>query len=146
VVLLDDLKRNQTAELARLYRVIGVDDRFQPKASRGRPMQAIYSLPRLKARVWMERAYRGYGPDRAYTYFHRGPLASSCRVGAMAIDRFVLQPMFPAAAPQLSTELTQSLQERFEPDIERLEAWLGRDLAAWKTETARNTSAQFATK
>ncbi|MEX2171558.1 MAG: sulfotransferase domain-containing protein [Pirellulales bacterium] len=140
VVLLDDLKRNQAAELARLYRVIGVDERFQPKASGGRPMQAIYSLPRLRMRVWMERASRGYGNDRAYTYGRRGLLATPCRVGAMAIDRFVLRPLFPAGPPEISAELTQTLQEKFEPDIERLEERLGRDLSHWKrSESASRT-------
>lgn len=132
IMLLDDLKRDQAAELARLYCAIGVDDSFQPKASRGRPMQAIYSLPRLRARVWLEQSYRGYGPDRSYTYFRRGPLATPCRLGTMAIDRFVLRPLFPAGAPTISLELTQRLQERFAPDIERLEDWLGRKLPEWK--------------
>lgn len=140
VVLLDDLKRNQAAELARLYREIGVDDCFQPKASRGQPMQAIYSLPRLRLRVWMDRAYRGYGPDRAYVYIRRGPLATACRAGAAAIDRFVLRPLFPAGAPPISAELTQMLQEKFVPDIERLEEWLGRDLSAWKAEGATKST------
>jgi hypothetical protein len=143
-VLLDDLKRNQAAELARLYGAIGVDDRFQPKASGGQPMQAIYSLPRLRARVWMERASRGYGPDRAYTYERSGPLATPLRIGLLAIDRFVLRPLFPAGAPKISAELTQALQERFDPDIDRLEAWLGRDLSSWKDNVPQQQAASNA--
>jgi len=132
VVLLDDLKKNQAAELARLYGVIGVDDRYEPKASKNRPMQAVYSLRRLRIKAWMERAFRGYGPNREYTFALRGPLATACRLGARVIDRFVLQPLFPAKAPKLSPELTQMLQKLFVPDIEKLEELLGRDLADWK--------------
>lgn len=132
VVLLDDIKRNQSAELSRLYCAIGVDGSYQPRASKTRPMQAIYSLPRLRMRLWMGRGYRGYGDRGEYMYFRKGPLATTFRRGAGAIDRFVMQRLFRAKAPHLSASLQAALQERFVPDIERLEAWLGRDLSTWK--------------
>lgn len=136
VVLLDDLKSNHAAELARLYGVIGVDTSFQPKASKSRPMQAVYSLKRLRIKAWLERAFRGYGPNREYTFGHRGPVATPCRLGTIALDRFVLKHLFPASAPKLSEQLQQMLQQLFVPDIEILESWLGRELAGWKrTET-----------
>ena len=70
ITLLDDIKRDAGAELARAYRFLGVDDGYRPAAAKRRPMEAIYSLRRLRLWNALDERCREWSPDRRHFTRH----------------------------------------------------------------------------
>ena len=132
VSLLDDIKRDAHGELRRLYVWLGVHDDFLPTTIDERPMQAAYSLTRLRLRESIARPCRTWTSDGKYFRVARDPLRKWIYGVNVAVDRLLWSRLFRARPPQLPAELRQRLADRFSTEIAGLETWLDRDLSKWK--------------
>jgi Sulfotransferase family len=121
VIIFDDFKADTAAAVRDTFRFLDVDDAFQPtleivnpaKVARLRVVQRLLSSPP----DWLRRGVRGLLPRPTRKRIYR----RVSRLNARARER---GPMAPELRSQLVAELL--------PEIERLEAMLGRDLSPWK--------------
>ena len=121
VIIFDDFKADTGASVRDTFRFLEVDDAFQPsleivnpaKVARFRVVQRMLSSPP----GWLRRGVRSVMPRPTRKRIYR-------RVSSMNARAQAREPMAPELRAQLVAELT--------PEIERLEAMLGRDLSAWK--------------
>jgi Sulfotransferase domain len=108
VLILEEFSRDPVAGLRRVWRSLGVDERFVPR----RP-DARFNRAR---RHWSSRLHR---------YLRRRPRTLSTRT--LARLNFRPGPPYPRMRPEVGKELA----ERFRDDNRDLARWLGRDLAVW---------------
>jgi hypothetical protein len=106
VLLVDDLRSDRTAAVQRVYRFLGVADRFVPP-----------EIGRERNRFVRYRSQRLRRPIRRLP----GPLR---RVAARLNVRYEEYPALPSDA-------RVELRKRFAEDNAALASWLGRDLSAW---------------
>jgi len=131
VLLLDDVKAAHMTVLSQLFRFLNVPADHVPRTVHQQPMQAPYSLTRLRLRRWL------YGPTRqqiggtAYLELRPGVVSRVRRAVARGFDQLVLRPLLPAAAPTLDADLHQRLVDYYRADIGQLGPWLGRSLDHW---------------
>lgn len=128
LVLLDeDFRSDARSALGRVYRYLGVDDGYTPRALTTRPQPGVYALPRLRylqvtSRIVRATATRPPGSN------HRSWLSPPLK----AFDRLVLARLCRAEKPQLTAALRERLVGTYAADIRDLEDLLGRDLGAWR--------------
>ncbi|HWH36059.1 MAG TPA: sulfotransferase [Acidimicrobiales bacterium] len=111
VVIFDDLRADPASVYAELCRFLGVDDGFRP-ATLGRPVNAPTAL--RSPALWRlgRRLPRNMAPvRRALARVNERPL------------------LYPALDPATRRHLVAT----FEPEVEALARWLGRDLSAWRS-------------
>lgn len=125
-ILIDlDLNDDPLGEIQRVYRFLGVDDTFEP--------------PTLRQRINPPRGRRGvygalYKVAQGLRKAGLGVLVDATKKLRIerAIDRVDMRDFeYPPIDPDVDAEL----RERLRPDIERLEAFLDRDLTPWKEGT-----------
>lgn len=122
LLLLDDLKNHPLATARRAYRFLGVDDTYDPSTVGARYNQQ--TAPRSR---WLERAME------AARYHVADALPRPVRAALGALRRQVsLLNAEPKAVTRLDPRLRAHLLPRFESDTRYVEAWLGRDLDAWR--------------
>ncbi len=136
VLLMDELRAGPEAILARVADFLGVDPAGMPADLGRRPKQAVYGLPRLR---WLAVANRRFfyrpvpgaaGPALARREALPAQLAYYFMV---AVDRVVLRRLVANDPPALPPDLAFALADYYREDIADLEAYLERDLSAWKT-------------
>jgi hypothetical protein len=117
VLLLEDMREDPRAAYASACRFLGVSDEFVPR--------------NLGRRV---NAYQGFRslPIRRLT-------KSLPRHGAMGGMRDAIGTLNRRRAtyPEMSSEDRTALEAIFDPEIEALGKWLGRDLGEWTTSKVR---------
>lgn len=104
VHLHEDWRGRPAAVLSDLFAFLGVDDRFQPE-------------PRTSA--------VSYAPRRRWV--HRMAIMAGRLPGVADLDRRINQIKPPA----MRSDTRLRLQAAYRPDIDRLQALLGRDLSSW---------------
>jgi len=115
ILLNDDLKKDPSAEYARLLRFLEVDDSFQPGLKRE---YGVGGQPRSR---WLYRL--ATSSSFAKDWFKR---VVPARVQARIVNRLVL------SKPEMEIELRRELARSYLDEISRLEALIGRDLSHWK--------------
>ncbi|QDS97527.1 sulfotransferase family protein [Adhaeretor mobilis] len=131
VILLDEVKRDAQGVLSRLYEFLHVRSDFQPTSQRRRPMAASYSLTRLKLWESVDRWLRVSLHGGSFFERRSGLLAKLAYRTNVLIDRTLWAKLFPAKAPQLSSELREKLKDYYRADVRRLEKRLGTKIPAW---------------
>jgi hypothetical protein len=131
ILLLEDVRKDPSGALRGLYSFVGVRDDYLPRSVESRPMQAPYSMARLR---WRQRLYapvRRRGKCERYLAVRQGVLAALWRGVARGIDAWVLGRVFPAAPPELPAALVERLRDYYAADVAALERRLMRPLAHW---------------
>jgi Sulfotransferase domain len=127
VVLVDDIRSAPHAVLRDVFTFLDVDAGFRPGlASDRRNVAGRYRSPRLRHVV------HGTGRGLRWLLGERG-FRLVRRTGVPAVLRRVNEVAEPpAGACQLTSGEREMLLAEFGPEIDRLEALIGRDLSAWK--------------
>lgn len=132
VLLLEDMKHDAESQLASLYKFLGVREDFHPQSFDSRPMQAPYSITRLRLWNVIDSACRKWTTDGKYFDRKRGPIATPLTALNNFLDRQLWERLFPASRPKLSASLQSELENYYRNDAKLLEVWLGRPLNCWK--------------
>ncbi len=133
VMLTDDVRRDSQAALSRLFDFIGVDASYIPTTIDRRPMQAPYSLTRLRIRRWLYEPTRSRPEGATYFNLKRGPWATCQRAFASFVDRYILKRVFPSGPPKLSTIVGSRLIDYYRDDIARVSKRVEKNLDHWLT-------------
>jgi hypothetical protein len=126
VVFHEDIKRDPDAVLRDLFSFLGVAADFRP-AKTGEKVNA--------AKTTRFPALQTLG-NASYNLLKKTPVVSSV-VGSRAFEKAVLGiyervNRKPLSYAPISPETRKRLTEYYRPDVEKLEALLGRDLGSWK--------------
>lgn len=133
VVLFDDIKANALEAVQRVYKFLGVDENYLPRALGTKPQSVVYSLTRLRLRAQRNRFIYTYDQERSRSYPKQLSQTGRLISGVIAaLDRRVLARVCSNDKPQLSRSLKHELSRIYEADIQSLETLLGRDLSRWK--------------
>ena len=134
VLLHDDILENPLSEIQRIYRYLGVSDRFVPETLNSRPQKVVYDMKRVRFLACRNRFMFEYNSDRTSAYRRKGSLASRVVSGSITgIDRFFLSKILKEEKPQLSVYLKRALCDEYAGDVQFVEGLLNRDLSTWKT-------------
>ncbi|HMP80189.1 MAG TPA: sulfotransferase domain-containing protein [Pirellulaceae bacterium] len=131
VVFLEDVQRDSGKELQNLFDFVGVFSDFVSPVQNEQPMQAPYSLTRLRIRRWLYEGSRQRPAGSVYYHAKTTWLARMQRGVARAVDRWVLGPLLGNRKPALSASLVESLRGYYAADIQQLSALVKRPLDHW---------------
>jgi len=121
VIVYHDFARDTAGEYRRTLKFLGVDDSFLPNFERVNAGRTVRWRRLQKAAYAPPTAIRRLAPRlRRYPFVHR------------LRDTIVRLNSRTAARPELNVELRGRLTRELLPEVEALEALLGRDLGAWK--------------
>jgi hypothetical protein len=120
IIVFDDFRADTAASVRDTFRVLGVDEGFEPvldianpsKVARWRTLQRVLSSPP----GWLRSAVRRVLPRPTRKRLYRTAMRFNARAQAR-------QAMDPELRARLTAELA--------PEVERLSALVGRDLTAW---------------
>lgn len=132
LALLDsDLDDDYSISMGRVIDHLGLPERDLPRPARG-TNEGVYSLARLR---WLRLGTRAMyirdaetGKIRVVRFRRLGRAANRL---VFETDRLLGAPFAKSAVPQLDDDVRARLQERFEPDIRRLEQIIDRRLPGW---------------
>ena len=127
IVLFEDLRNDATSTMARLYRFIGVDDRYTPNLGESYNV----SITPRNSFVWQLMDL--------YKRLHIGDLLTSALTPIIGADRALRSKarLFKAVAPFVSTkpvmrpETRARLKDQFRTDVLELQTLINRDLSSW---------------
>lgn len=128
VMLLEDMKTDAQGQLAKLYDFIGVRRDFHPESFDSQPMQAPYSITRLRLWNVIDSFCRKWTADGRYFDRMRGPITTPLSAINNILDQHVWERLFPATRPKLSASLQGELENYYRSDAKLLESWLSRPL------------------
>ena len=133
ITLLDEIRNNPAAELEQLYRFLGVDSEYQPRAIGGRPMASPYSLTRLRLWNAIDGACRRWNADRTNFVRRSGPFWTPLVKLNQALDKQVWERLFTAKRPSPQQSLQSELADFYRQDLQALEQRLGSLPDSWKS-------------
>lgn len=131
VMFLEDMKHDVQGQLSRLYDFVGVSSDYRPASIATRPMQAPYSITRLRLWDALDRHCRVWNSEGNYFTRQRGIIRTPLATLNNAVDRVVWSRLFSARRPKLPQELHQALAAYYREDAKCLEEWLGRRVTSW---------------
>ena len=131
VLLQEDFTVNPHQTLNGMTEFLGARQ-FKNLPRISRDNAGLYSLPRLRFLRSRNRFLFHYDPAEP-AFRERSGVAKYLAAGAItAIDRIVLAHFLRNEKPQLAAPLMSQLQDFYGPEIDALEAMLGRSLQAWR--------------
>lgn len=135
ILLQNDLKDSPQQVISQIYRFLGIDDSYPPKALTRQPKQSVYSLPRLKWLAMANRFFYTYRMDNNHMlalYPKKSKLSRLVYYLFVAIDRALLSFIFSNARVKISSTTRTALAGKYKEDIDALGKFLGKELAEWK--------------
>ncbi|MHC4662738.1 MAG: sulfotransferase domain-containing protein [Planctomycetota bacterium] len=127
-----DIKTKAAEVIRRLYLLLGVDDKYKPRALRSRPQAVIYSMSRLHWMRLINKLQYRYNQSRTRLYAKNlGPFGLFLKQKMYSVDRRILAPVLQNPRPSLSKSLKKLLVCVYENDIRRLEKITGWNLSEW---------------
>jgi hypothetical protein len=136
VVVQSDVKEDAALEVRRVYEFLGVDSTFIPSALSATTQRSVHGgvSPRGGAVSWLySTLYRGaiIGAVRPMRRF-LGERQTKTLLTNLRIRDFTRKVFFRKGYEQMKPETRAMLAERFRPEVEKLEAILGRSFESWK--------------
>ncbi len=132
VLLYDDIIADKLSAIQKVYSFLNVESSYVPKAINSKPQAVIYSIPRLRFLTLRNRFLYKYNSDRTRLFLRDGNILG--RIVARVItkvDSKYLSKIFVSSKPKLTMELANRLYKIYNKDIEKLQAYIGRDLSHW---------------
>ncbi len=133
IEFLEDVRNQRDTILRQIYAFVGVSVDFDSPAKSEKPMQAPYSIRRLRIRRWLYEGSRQRPAGSMYYQAKRDWLSTMRRGFAKAVDRWLLAPVCRNAPPRLPTSLLHALHVYYEEDVRALSKLLDRPLDHWLT-------------
>ena len=131
VLLQDDFTANPRQTLNAMTEFLGARQ-FDSLPKISRDNAGLYSLPRLRFLRSRNRFLFHYDPAKP-EFREKSGVVKYLGAGAItAIDRIILAHFHPNDKPRLAAPLMTQLQDFYGPEIDALEAMLGRSLQAWR--------------
>ncbi|NNM32947.1 MAG: hypothetical protein HKO53_07755 [Gemmatimonadetes bacterium] len=125
----DDVIRDPSGALRRIYEHLGVDADYVPPGLDQRALPTVYSLPRVRFLAWAQ----CFRPDE---HGFAPPALSSLPgqllyLAAMGLDRAVLGPLLGNPRPVLRPSTLEALRQALADDRPRVLGHLGRVPSSW---------------
>lgn len=133
VLLHEDIISDKLSAIQKIYSFLNVHSSYIPKAINSRPQAVLYSIPRLRVLSLRNQFLYEYNSDRT-RLFAKKQNTSTKEAAALIteIDDKYLSKMFVNEKPNLSKDLGNRLYNIYSEDVEKLQAYIGRDLGHWK--------------
>jgi hypothetical protein len=133
ILLHDEILKDKLGAVRKVYRFLGVNPDYMPRAISSKPQAVIYNPRRLRIHVRINRLLFKLNGTKTRIHSRKWNPFSIALARLLAIfDNRVLGPALENKKPILSAGLKSRLSAYFAADIGHLERLIDKDLSAWK--------------
>lgn len=139
ILLYEDIICGKLSAIQKVYSFLGVQSSYVPKGINSKPQAVIYSIPRLRILSLRNRFLYKYNSNRTRLFVkEQNILTKTVTTLITIIDNKYLSKVFVSKKPKLSKDLANRLCNIYSEDIEKLQAYIGRDLGHWKSQVKQS--------